>query len=113
MLNFTDIVSDALLEEVPSSPPTAGDTSQANNNSGQSQTTAAPDWIAKILKKHTDLGFANIQYNDPLFKKIVQVVFRPNQNRIADKEVESVYDGARILFSVDINENVGVLPKYV
>lgn len=103
MFDFTDIVSDVLLEldQVPGSPPSAGDTVQANDDSEQSQTAAAPDWINKIIKKHTDLGFADIKYNDPLFRKIVQVVFRPNQNRIADKEVESVYDGVRILDTLE------------
>ena len=104
MFDFKDIVTDILLEveTAGGAPPPAGNPLQTDDaNDQQQQPATAPDWIAKILKKHTDLGFANIQYNDPYFKKIVQVVFRPNQNRLADKEVEGVYDGVRILDALE------------
>ena len=93
MFDFKDIVTDILLEEESVLP------------------AKAPDWINKILKKHTDLGFADIKYNDPLFQKIAQVVFRPNQNRIADKEVESVYDGVRILDALERFKKQSSNPK--
>jgi|GEM_PF-6990189 len=103
MFDFKDIVTDILLEEESVLP--AGDPAQTSNPS------KAPDWINKILKKHTDLGFADIKYNDPLFQKIAQVVFRPNQNRIADKEVESVYDGVRILDALERFKKQSSNPK--
>lgn len=89
MSSFNNIVADILFEQPQQAP------AQTAQQAPAPATQKPPQWLQRIITKHNQLGLGNI--DDQTYLKAVNVAFRPNQNRLADKELESVYDAARIV----------------
>lgn len=93
MSKFVDLVSDILLEQ-PVPPGNTNNQGNTNNNPG----FVPPQWLKDIIAHHKALGFSDVTSE---LDKIIEIAFRQIQNRIADKQVESVYDGVRVLDAIE------------
>lgn len=94
MSKFVDLVSDILLEE----PVSSGTTNNQNNTNINNPGFVPPQWLKDIIAHHKALGFSDVTSE---LDKIIEIAFRQIQNRIADKQVESVYDGVRVLDAIE------------
>lgn len=100
MFSFNNIVANILLEAGPATgtAETTGQT-QGQPDPSAAQTTSNPKWLQDIINHHKKLGFSDI--DSQMLDKILEVAFRQIQQRIADKQVEGVYDGVRILDAIE------------
>ena len=81
MFSFSDTVASILLE----APPVPG--------------AKKPKWLEDIIKKHAALGLGDV--DDNTYDRILAAVFRPNQNRFTDNELENTYNVRRIVDALE------------
>jgi hypothetical protein len=99
MFEFTDIVSDILLEAEPQSQGTpTGSSPPTGDQTVNNPAFVPPQWLKDIITHHKTLGLSDVTSE---LDKIIELAFRQIQNRIADKQVESVYDGVRVLDAIE------------